>query len=121
MRIPVAVLAAVVLALSATPSPAEAATSAASCTAWDSGAAPGGFVVTLRCSDHGFVHGYGSTLTDASVEARLDNAVACDGWAAGRTTGGYDVTLRCVNRGFIHGLGGTLTGAAQVARLSAGT
>ncbi|MCE7008962.1 hypothetical protein LWC34_40045 [Kibdelosporangium philippinense] len=88
-------------------------------------AATGGRVVTLWCSSGGFIDGYGSTLTDAQVEARElvvllgEKGQDCSGRGVGRVSGGYVVTLWCTRGGFIDGRGSTVTGAAQNARFAA--
>ncbi|MEO3930686.1 hypothetical protein ABGB07_43585 [Micromonosporaceae bacterium B7E4] len=95
------------------------------CSGYGLGPVTGGHAVTLSCSRKGFASGYGSSLTDAAIEARLlvelygATRQDCDSYGTGPVPGGYSVTLSCSPGGFVSGRGSTLTAAAQLARLSA--
>ena len=113
---------AVTLAVPAAPAAADDAT----CSSSGSGPVTGGYDVTIYCSGAGYIHGYGTTLTDANLEALYlyqiysSTGVNCSGQSTGRVTGGYDATVFCTGAGFIHGYGTTLTDAAGEARVLAG-
>jgi hypothetical protein len=121
MRVVRGTTGALLLALSilfVTPVPA----SAAACDTGSSRTVTGGYVVTVHCTGVGFIDGYGSTLTDANLEALSlyqvyqNHGVPCDGSSTGRATGGYVVTLWCSGLGFSDAYGSNLTDAARAAR-----
>ena len=104
--------------------PADPA-AAAACSTGSSSSVRGGYVVTIYCPGAGFIDGYGSSLTDANLEALYlyqlytNSRLSCDGSSSSVASGGYDVTIYCAGLGFIDGVGSTLTGAARTARLAA--
>lgn len=95
------------------------------CTGSSTSTVTGGYRSSLWCSDILFVEGYGSTLSDASTEARELAKLYplqgrdCTGSSVSTVSGGYRVRLWCSGLHFVDGIGGTVTGAAQNARLAA--
>ncbi|MFI9450120.1 hypothetical protein [Amycolatopsis sp. NPDC052450] len=108
-------------------SPAMAsAAPAAGCSAFMNSAVSGGYQATLSCNGIGlsFVNGLGTTLTQASEEARALAGIAlgggdtCSAFMHATAPGGYKVTLTCVDTGLVSGVGTTLTDASRAARAS---
>ncbi|WP_410581841.1 hypothetical protein [Amycolatopsis sp. lyj-108] len=99
---------------------------AAGCSAFMNSAVSGGYQATLSCKGIGlsFVNGLGTTLTDASTEARalaqiaLGGGDTCSAFVHDTAPGGYKVTLTCVDTGLVSGVGTTLTDASRAARAS---
>lgn len=107
---------------------APASPAAAACLTTDPSRVTGGYLVSIVCGGAiGIVSGYGSTPTEANLEAVLlvklytDGAPLCSGLRVDKDGPGYRVTLSCgvLGIGFVHGQGDTLTTAAQTARLRA--
>ncbi|MEU3623587.1 hypothetical protein BS329_13900 [Amycolatopsis coloradensis] len=119
------VIGAFTVASLAMPATANAAP-AAGCSAFMNSPVTGGYKATLACNGIGlsFVDGLGTTLTDASKEARalaqiaLGGGDTCSAFMHATTPGGYKVTLTCVDTGLVSGVGTTLTDASRAARAS---
>lgn len=95
------------------------------CSATSLATTAGGYRSTILCtSPQRYIDGYGSTLTEASGEARALAVLTatggpnCSGVSSAVVSGGYRVRLLCDVR-YIDGLGSTLTGAARNARFAA--
>jgi hypothetical protein len=120
-----AILTALLAMVAAMALPADPAAAAAACSAESSRPVTGGYDVSIFCSGAGFVHGFGSTLTDANLAALqlyqlyADTGVNCSGESVRPILGGYDLSIFCTGAGFVHGFGSSLTDAATEARLLA--
>jgi hypothetical protein len=101
---------------------------AAACLTTDPSRVTGGYLVSIICGGPiGIVNGYGSTPSDANLEALLlikmytDGGPLCSGMDVDKDGAVYWVTLNCgaLGLGLVNGQGDTLTRAAQIARLTA--
>ena len=96
------------------------------CSGSSSRADIGGYSLRMTCgSPTNFITAYGTTLSDAAVEARLLETAApsraCTHTFVNQVSGGYEVQGHCTSPTiFFSGVGATVTGAAQNARLAAG-
>ncbi|RSN54379.1 hypothetical protein DMH01_36150 [Amycolatopsis sp. WAC 04182] len=124
-RIGLVMIGALTVANLAFPAVASAAP-AAGCSAFMNSAVSGGYKATLACNGIGlsFIDGLGTTLNDASGEARalaqiaLGGGDTCSAFMHATAPGGYNVTLTCVDTGLVSGSGTTLTAASRAARAS---
>jgi len=97
-----------------------------SCSGSSSRADTGGYSLRMTCSSPtNFITAYGTTLSDAAVEARLLETFnpnrGCTHASVRQVSGGYEVSGHCTSPTiFFSGVGTTVTGAAVNARLSAG-
>jgi hypothetical protein len=121
-----AIISSVALTLTAVVVPVGPASAA--CLTTDPSRVTGGYLVSIVCGGPiGIVNGYGSTPTDANLEAVLlvklftDGGPRCSGMGVDRKGALYRVTLNCgvLGIGFVNGQGDTVTTAAQIARLTA--
>ncbi|MBQ1051759.1 hypothetical protein KBX50_25255 [Micromonospora sp. C51] len=116
-----AALVAAVLTVVAVVVPVGPAAAAASCSTSSSQAIVGGYRVTLRCDEAGYIHGFGRTLTDANLEALrlyqlyLTYGVSCRGSLIDSLVGGFDVSIYCPGS-YTNSFGSNLTDAAAEAR-----
>lgn len=115
-----AALVAVALTLVALVVPAGPA-AAASCSTSSTQALVGGHRVKIYCGAAGYIDGFGTTLTEANLEALrlyqlyLTYGVRCSGSLVGALVGGRSVSIYCTGF-YTDGFGSNLTDAAVEAR-----